>query len=472
MNETSTQRHAEPWSRVDRVPDGRPSPANVLAEAGILRPTSGKFWGVVGLVILTGVTSLVVATISIWLTPVYMAAMVLIFAAPRPKRPEATASPTADAPSPASEPAEASTEAVAGDAPGEGAIGGEAEAAAPAEDAAAAEPPKPRKRRAKGKRAAKAAALAEASSSQPTWIRVGPGKFVRADLQDQDASSDAEVPAEPPLATSPETPDEIGAPTEAETEAQADAEPTPPPAPDAFADAGRAVEPETPTEATPASAFDEGPSEIDSPALAEADEAAPTTIDEEYGIAPSALVEPPGEEYGIAPSALAESWEPEALPEAVPDDEPEPASEGTPQVQESEPVQAEAQAEVPVEVEHPVETWAPVEVAEKVPAEVPTESERPTTIASPLPERPAPEGTAAASPTAARPAGLGLLRRSMRPRERRERLPAPRSRGQSPRTARPGRAERVRVGGTPGRDRDRSNRPPRRPHPRSPPRRA
>ena len=86
MNETSTQSLAEPRSRVDRVHDGRPAP-RVPEQAGSVRPGPGKVWGLIGLVALTAVTSLGVATISSWLVPAYMAAMALIFAAPRPPRP-------------------------------------------------------------------------------------------------------------------------------------------------------------------------------------------------------------------------------------------------------------------------------------------------------------------------------------------------------------------------------------------------
>ncbi|WP_068413292.1 hypothetical protein [Planctomyces sp. SH-PL62] len=483
MNETSTQRQAKPWSRVDRAPDGRSASVKSSDQAGILRPTSGRFWGMVGLVILTGVTSLVVATISIWLTPVYMAAMVLIFAAPRSNRPVAPASPppSESLPEPA-ETTEASPEAAGVEAATEGTPEGTAEAVATAEDADPAASPKPRKRRSKGKRAARAAALAEASSSQPTWIRVGPGKFVRADLQAP--PSEAEAPAEPTPAADPEIPEETESPTEVATESWTDAEAAPTSAPDGLVVADEAVAMETFAEETPATAIDEGPSELDSTAPPDADEAAPTTPDEEYGIAPSALVEnddeeygiapsalveASGEEYGNAPSALVETWEPVALPDAVPDDEP--ASAPEPSTVTEPAAQVEVHEEVATEIEFPVETEVREDVAEVANAEIPMETESPTTIAPPLLARPAPEGSATASPSIDRPAGLGLLRRLSRVRERcdRARVRSPRPRGEAPRTAQSGRSARITASGRSGRDRRRVDKPRRRPYPRSPP---
>ncbi|MDG3005319.1 hypothetical protein [Paludisphaera mucosa] len=431
MNETSTQRRAEPWSRVDRTADGPHAPATPPTETGLVRPTSGRFWGLVGLAILTGVTSLVVATISIWLTPVYMAAMVLIFATPRPNRPAGSpaTSPTAPA-SPPDDAATASPEAGAVAGADDGRPEGLAAATAPAEDPA--EPPstKPRKRRGKGKRAAKAAALAEAAAAQPTWIRVGPGKFVRADVQ---------APTE--------TENETETPAEAETDSQADPEASPTSAPGAFAAAGEAVDPETDAEATPASPYEERPREP-SPAPFDGDEAAPPEFDEEYG---------------IAPSALAGSREPEALPDPVSDDEPTPAPE--PSSVAGGFAQGEARDEVPAE------TGVPAEVR-SMGAAMPQGAGSPTqTIASPTPGRPAPERSAArSSESAVRSPGLGVLRRVSRIVGRGERVRTSRPRGSSPRPARSGRTTRVRGERRPGRRTRRWDDGRRRRHPRSPPR--
>ena len=303
-----------------------------------------------GLMALTGATSLVVATISVWLVPVYMAAMVLIFAAPRPQKAVESASslPSPDVFKPAS------PEVVAGAVADEAAAAENVEPPAPVEPAAEPTSPKPRKKRGKGKRAAKAAAQAEASSSQPTWIRVGPGKFVRADVQ-----------AEPPA--------ESENPTESESAIPTDPEST----------SGReAVDPQTLTEATPAEARGEEFGETSPGESTAPSEAAPTEADEEYG---------------NAPSALDETWESEALPEAFADDGPAPAVEGDRRDDVPEEAVFEERSGTPAAHEGPPSAIASKPPGRSTPAGVPTislmTSARPVGLdanrkPSPLRERP------------------------------------------------------------------------------------
>ncbi|OJW26498.1 MAG: hypothetical protein BGO49_12265 [Planctomycetales bacterium 71-10] len=457
MNETSTQSRAEPRSRPDRAHDGRRTPASP-ERAGSVRPGPGKVWGLVGLVALTAVTSLVVATISTWLVPAYMAAMALIFAAPRPPRP--AGGPSTPEGSSAAPPEDAAPPR-ADDVEGTPVEGPEAadDPPAPAEAVAPA-PAKPRKRRAKAKRG-KAAQAAEATS-EPTWIRVGPGKFVRADVQD--APADADATADPP------SDPEAGAPTEAEPATltaadlriEAEATPSADVEPDAPAEA---VDLPTHEDATPASPFEAEPSEVISPASFSDDEAEPMESGEEYGIAPSALAGAFDEGYGIAPSALVETWTPEALPEDVADDEPEPDAEPTDAGWSAE---DETRSEARAEFVDEVEDEAPADAPEADPE---SPAATPATVAPPSPERLAPGGTATGPRGAARPNGLGIARRASRPRERLDRPRTPRHRGAVARPARSGRADRVRVR-VAERGRRRSDPTGRRHHPRSPPGRA
>ena len=150
-----------------------------------------------GLAALTGLTTCAVASVSIWLVPAYLLLMVLIFAMPRPERAGSSATEPragtsgADAaesgqglgedravetgePRPAAEP-------VPGIPTGEA-----AEAPTPGPDPAGAATAKPRRSRARSRKAAKSAVEPAPDASPVTWIRVGPGKFVRADAGVQD----------------------------------------------------------------------------------------------------------------------------------------------------------------------------------------------------------------------------------------------------------------------------------------------
>ncbi len=415
MNETSITTPAEPGSRVDRGRDGRnvPSPSD---QAGSGRSGPGRIWGLIGLVVLTAVTSLVVATISVWLVPVYMTAMVLIFAAPRSPRPAAAAT------TPEASPAE-SPEDVAPPRADDVATTPARDAEAVADPAAADEQAtaKPRKRRAKAKRSRKSAQAAEAPATEPTWIRVGPGKFVRAD----------DVRAEPPADAVPTIATAADPTIEPEATAAADVEP------DADAWAAAATTPE---------------------------DSRPVEPDEEHGNAPSTLAGTVDEEHGNAPTALVEPRIIEALPDDVADDEPEP---------DAEPIEPAPAAEDETWIE--ARSYVVDEAKAEPPADEPdvrseTQPTTPATVASPVSERSAPGAgaTATASRRVVPARGLGLVRRVARSRERLDRVRAPRPRGTVARPARSGRRDDARVRGT-DRHRRRFSQGARRHHPRSPP---
>jgi hypothetical protein len=210
-----------------------------------------------GLAGLLGVTACALASVSAWLAPAYLLVVVAILTAPRGER----ASPRRSAPHPV--PLPAGARAIVGflrngltalrrrsaspsphwgegarradegpdstattDRPGHrpGAESDPALAAGASDDgvearlrvdAAAPAVSRPRRSRTRSRKAAKPAAEPVADSSAVTWIRVGPGKYVRSDVIGQVAPSaeappPVEVPVEvvapePEVAPSPET---------------------------------------------------------------------------------------------------------------------------------------------------------------------------------------------------------------------------------------------------------------------------
>jgi hypothetical protein len=177
-----------------------------------------------GLVGLLGATAYAVASVSAWLVPVYLLLVVVILTAPRGQR----ASSRQKSPSPhpsrlrgegdrlllrhalfpwRRRPASSSphrgdgarradegdlppsTTGQPGHHPDEGSDpagpSAEAESARLRLDPAATAPAKPRRTRARTRKAAKPAAEPAADSNSVTWIRVGPGKYVRSDAVDQ-----------------------------------------------------------------------------------------------------------------------------------------------------------------------------------------------------------------------------------------------------------------------------------------------
>jgi hypothetical protein len=261
LNETSSKRGLRLSTTFKRSHDRLDASRSGPPSADLDRPRVGKVPAVLGLVALTAVTSWVVASISVWLVPVYMTAMVLIFAAPRATHPVA---PAAASEAPAIEP-------VGGDEPTADADSGEAPGAAVESSASDADEgiPKPRKRRGRRKRSAKLAE-ADAAFAEVKWVRVGPGKFVRADVQDPATEATGEGEGEGAVLDSPTTED------------------------------GTTDDPGPPEE--PGSLERPEPSEVEAP-------------------------ETTAEEYGIAPSALGEGQEAAVLPEDVDRDEPVPVPE-------------------------------------------------------------------------------------------------------------------------------------------------
>ena len=152
-----------------------------------------------GIVALTGLTTWAVASVSIWLVPVYLLLMIVTFATPHAGR---TQLPGTESSSevPGAEADESRQSLGADYSEGMGEPHPDVE---PVPDTLASEsadvltpltePPgtvsaKPRRSRSRSRKAAKTAVESVPEASPVTWIRVGPGKFVRADASVQDST--------------------------------------------------------------------------------------------------------------------------------------------------------------------------------------------------------------------------------------------------------------------------------------------
>ncbi len=182
-----------------RAPFRRHHEPGEPATAGARRTEPVRILGIVVLAALMGLTSWVVASISTWLVPVYVTAMVLIFVIPQVQH--------LGEPGPAGEPAgvsadrasEATSPASSGaDSPGATTLGvdGSPEASAAGAKPPGSTTPKRRRTRGQGRKPVKPGPEPAVTTSPAAWIRIGPGKFVRADSQDQGYAS-APVPHAP-----------------------------------------------------------------------------------------------------------------------------------------------------------------------------------------------------------------------------------------------------------------------------------
>ncbi len=300
-----------------------------------------------GLAGLLGATACAVASVSAWLVPAYLLFVVVILAMPRGQRSSSTA-PDLTARTAGADIAEPDLGSGTRQADGTGspeprfAAGRDPDLESdetddsgpahlrldPAENAIA----KPRRSRARSRKTAKSAVEPTVDSAPVTWIRVGPGQYVRSDTVSQgqppvEAPAPAEVQAvesaADPATDSPEP--ATAAPTDtAEATPSADA-------PEADAPTSE----ESATDAHPATDVLEAA--IPTPE-ADATEAHPATDLSEPVPTVSEVVadtRPPAEEYGIAPSAFgttspeldpAESRDP-VVPDPVEPISPEPELE-------------------------------------------------------------------------------------------------------------------------------------------------
>ena len=171
-----------------RTPFRRHHEPGEPATAGARRAELGRILGIVVLAALMGLTSWVVASISIWLVPVYVTAMVLIFVTPQVQHlgePELAGEPAGVSADRASE---ATSPAISGaDSPGATTleVDGSSEASATGAKPPGSSTPKRRRTRGQGRKPVKPGPEPAVTTSPATWIRIGPGKFVRADSQDQ-----------------------------------------------------------------------------------------------------------------------------------------------------------------------------------------------------------------------------------------------------------------------------------------------
>lgn len=300
--------------------------------------------GLVALAGLLGLTSWVVASVSTWLVPVYVTAMVFIFVSPRVESPEGSRG-AGDTRQPAAgeEPARGARSPSRKVPPpsqaAEPSAGGSPEASA---EGISPSPPgpaaaKPRRRRAR--KPAKPGSEPAVAAPQATWIRVGPGKFVRADLHAQGV--EAEAPSQPTSEVEPSqapTPDEAfpqdspEAAVPIEEPAQADA-----PLEAGPIEPGPSPEVSAPTEEPVAMADPVSDPPIDADQEPRADEAreesSPPELSGSNAIDEDIPADPPDpdpvpEEYGIAPSAF--DPDPPADPTDWDDRDPDPAGTADP----------------------------------------------------------------------------------------------------------------------------------------------
>jgi hypothetical protein len=194
--------HKPPGSAPRAAADGRRLPALLLG---------------LGLATLMGLTTWAVASVSIWLVPAYLLLMILIFAAPGAGRAKVPAKELRAGSSDA-DVAESGQGMGADRADGMGQahpvpepspdnlVDEAAESSTTRLDRAGPIIAKPKRSRARSRKAAKAVAEPTAESSPVTWIRVGPGQFVRADASIQgpsQAPADEVAPEAHPATDSP-----------------------------------------------------------------------------------------------------------------------------------------------------------------------------------------------------------------------------------------------------------------------------
>jgi hypothetical protein len=259
-----------------------------------------------GLVVLVGLTTWVVASVSLWMAPAYLALMVLIFVMPMGRQPSnSVREPGAESigvgDAEIGQIPRVDRAAGADDNPpaaeiDSGWVADEAvaEPLGPIPESAGSGGAKLKRGRARARKAAKTAAEPASDSPPVTWIRVGPGKFVRADAtipaidqtQVEDVAAEA-VPATDAAAAAPAIPTVVN---EVQVEEVPVAEAVP------ATDAPTATATASPTAlASAAPLAEHGPldrSETtpgDVGLIVRSDDSVVGSVTEEYGITPSAF---------------------------------------------------------------------------------------------------------------------------------------------------------------------------------------
>ena len=187
-----------------RKPNTRSGPEARRPRAGFHTPSGSGLRAVVdgrrirtvlvglGLGALMGATTWAVASVSIWLVPVYLLLMVLIFATPRAERAGSKSEGSrakhfvVEADEVGRDPGEDRAVEMGETRPADEPVletpaVETADATMPNPDPTSTGAAKPRRSRARYRKTAKTAAEPVTDATPATWIRVGPGKFVRAD---------------------------------------------------------------------------------------------------------------------------------------------------------------------------------------------------------------------------------------------------------------------------------------------------
>jgi hypothetical protein len=192
-----------------------------------------------GLVALVVLTTWAVASVSAWLVPAYLSLMVLVLAAPQGKHASGVQKGSG---------IEKGSGSFLGERPaghlGERFLtpfsepdsglfaGGATDEETSRVDSGGASAARPRRTRVRSRKMARTAAEQTAGSSSASWVRVGPGKFVRADLVDQvpgpaPTELAANINVEPAVHASEAPMHTAPAATDVEQDAPASPEPTP-----------------------------------------------------------------------------------------------------------------------------------------------------------------------------------------------------------------------------------------------------
>ncbi len=192
MSPTSSIPEARSSTAPRRTLLHRPYKPGEPADASVRRAELAKTLGIVVLAALMGLTSWVVASVSTWLVPVYVTAMVLIFVMPQVQHLEEPDSVDERADS-STERASNSSRSTSSGLDSLGATTLEAEGL-PRASVTGAKPPgftavKRPHARGRVRKLVKPGTIASVATTPAAWIRIGPGKFVRDDSRDQGCTS-------------------------------------------------------------------------------------------------------------------------------------------------------------------------------------------------------------------------------------------------------------------------------------------
>jgi hypothetical protein len=204
LSTTSSRPNSKRESPTRRTTVRHDDGPEIRARSGTQQSDSARSLGILVLAGLMGLTSWVVASLSSWLVPVYVTAMILIFILPRGRRCQ-TSGQQNNGQGPGKRAQAATYPVNLEETPGREAASGTnglVDVSASSLQPSVFPVAKPRRVRGQCRKPAKP--VVEPTATTPTaWIRIGPGKFVRADSHDRSLAPIVEtgrtVSAFPPI---------------------------------------------------------------------------------------------------------------------------------------------------------------------------------------------------------------------------------------------------------------------------------